>query len=383
MSSTANGRTLLAAEITQPRVGAWRADLEIDSEEPLTGAVTIDIEGTEFRATVVPGRSGAHGGRVRARVVGGAGGLSKVLPARNYAGGNVRLEVVLRDILRATGETLSPRSDAAVLSRQLGKWHRSEEAASHALVALLDAARATWRVERDGTVWVGTETWPEATLEHVLLDEDWAAGVITIAPERPELEPGTTFLGQRIEQVVHTLEPNALRTEAHLGSAASALNRFLGHIRRRINYSRPYPARVSRQHADGTLELVPDDAIMRGSGLDRVPIRYPAPGMSLKVTPGSRCIFEFEGGDPARPIVTAWSTGAITELKVVPNGLPAARQGDMTATTLQLVPAISPSGSPIPNTWTIFAAQPSLVPGTGGPGTFYGAVVSGNPIVKQ
>jgi hypothetical protein len=372
MPSTANRQLLLAAVLTQPRVGAFHADLELDAEAPLTGAVVLDLEGIEFRGTVV--RSGVHGGRTRARVVGGAGGLSRVLPAKNYAG-NVRLEVVLRDILRETGETLSPRAETAILSRQLGKWHRQEGPASHALVALLDAARAIWRVERDGTVWVGAPAWPDATLEHVLLDEDWAAGVITIAPERPELEPGTTFRGQRIEQVVHTLEPNALRTEAHLVSASSALSRFLGHIRRRIDYSRPYPARVSRQHADGTLELVPDDAVMRGSGLDRVPIRYPAPGMSLKVTPGSRCIFEFEGGDPSRPIVTAWSTGAIVELKVVPNGLPAARQGDLVAVTVPVI--LNTAQNAPPGTFVI---DPN--PLTSTPMTFYGIVTSGEPRVK-
>src|SRR5690606_7995104 len=143
----------------------------------------------------------------------------------------------------------------------------------------------------------------------------------------PLLEPGTTFRGQRVVQVIHRLTSGSLRTEAWATSPAGSLQRFLSHIRRGIDYSRAYPCRVSAQNADLTLQLVPDDPVMKGSGLDRVPIRYPAPGMELKVSSGARCMLEFEGGDPARPVVTAWDSGAITELKVVPSGLPAGRQG--------------------------------------------------------
>jgi hypothetical protein len=40
-----------------------------------------------------------------------------------------------------------------------------------------------------------------APLLSAILDEDWFAGIITIAPRAPTLRPGVTFRGHRIEQV--------------------------------------------------------------------------------------------------------------------------------------------------------------------------------------
>ena len=84
----------------------------------------------------------------------------------------------------------------------------------------------------------------------------------------------------------------------------------MGHVA----YFGQYPARIVSQAADGSLELVPDDA--RLPGCTRVPIRYGVPGISAKVKPGSLVLLTFEGGDPRRPVATVWDTNVLRELRV-------------------------------------------------------------------
>src|SRR5690554_802183 len=156
---TIAGQPLISAEITMPGVGAWHADTASDGTTAFSGRVTVEIDGVEFVGTVI--RSGVNGGRVLSRIVGGAGGLSRQLPAKNYAAGPT-VATVLGDILRESGESLAATAEAATTARALPKWHRSQDTTAAALVRLLDGVQASWRVLRDGTIWVGSQVWPEA-----------------------------------------------------------------------------------------------------------------------------------------------------------------------------------------------------------------------------
>src|SRR5690606_41336452 len=200
MPSTANNRPLLSATITMPRVGAWHADVEVDGTKALDGPVRLVVSGQEFIGHTV--RSNPLAGRVRARIVGGGGQLSREVEPRNYAN-SVSVRTVLADIL-GDGERLSPQSDPGVLAITLAKWHRLSGAASHATVALLEGVGATWRVLNDGTVWIGRETWPEVSPRPALLTEDWSGGIVNLGRAAPHHRPGTTLRGPRTGQAVHT-----------------------------------------------------------------------------------------------------------------------------------------------------------------------------------
>jgi hypothetical protein len=388
MPSTANGRPLLSATVTMPLVGAWHAEIEVDGTRALEGPVKLVVNGQEFLGATV--RSAPFAGRVRARVVGGGGGLSRDLEPRNYTAGPT-VRAILEDIL-GDSDRLSPQSDPGALATTLPRWHRLAGVASHAIVALLEEVNATWRVLADGTVWVGQETWPEISPQHDLIDEDWHAGIITIAPRAPSLRPGVTFRGHRIEQVVHVFGQQ-LRTEAYLSSAQSALSRFLGPIKRAIDYSRKWPARVSGVNGDGTIQVVPDDARIRGAGLDRVAIRTGFPG---RITPqnGTRCLIGWEGGDPSRPYAEGWDTNSVLEMSLAGGTLPNARQGDMTLnggpfTQVQFWAAPSATGTPVPMStetpyYLVFSQTgvPALVPPPLSP-YLSGTVSSGRQNVKS
>lgn len=380
MTNTANGKTLLNAVITHSRVGAWHADLEVDAPEAFSGAVALDVEGVAFAGTVTR-PSGSFGGRTRARVVGGGGTLSRTLEAKNYASGP-KVRAIVEDILGA-GERLSDTSDRGILGSVLPKWQRIEGQASHALVALLEKVGATWRVLQDGSIWIGKETWPEVDPPHVLIDEDWYTGVLTVAPESPTLVPGVTFRGHRIEEVVHYVTPSGHRTEAHLTSASSALDRFLGSIKRAIDYTKRYPARVAAVNGDKTVQLVPDDPRIKGAGLDKVRVRSGMPG-TITAKKGARCMLGFDNGDPSQPYASDWDDGNVEEMSLAGGTLNAARQGDMVQCGGPLTMAVfgppgvtSPmvQGTPYPVMWVTLPNPPNPY--------LSGVISSGNPRVKE
>lgn len=338
---TANRKNLTHASVVMARVGNWSARVNLDNSTKLVGAVTLDIDGQAFVGWADPVISGVFAGRSQARVVGGKGGLGKELPAKSYANGPA-LSQVLGDILRECGETLSSTADADVLGKRFGKWHREKGPALRAIEALLEVAGADWRMLADGTVWVGTDAYPVQKLTHQLIDENWAEGVITIAPQKPELRPGVTFNGLRVEEVRHYLTPRGLRTEAAAESLAGHFRRLLGDVNRRVDYSREYSARVARQNSDNTVQVVLDDVRVKSPGLDRVPIRPGVPG-TIKVASGARCKVGFENGDPSRPYAEGWETNACLSVAIADGTRPAAFVG--ATVTVILPPTVAFAGT--------------------------------------
>lgn len=290
-----------------PLVGAWHALVEADHDGALSGSVTIEIDDEEFAATVIPGRAGTHGGRSSARLVGGAGGLSAELEAKNYVA-PLTVSQPLADILLAAGETLSSTVTTSILTHQMARWHRAKGPASRALVALCAEIGTSWRVLADGTIWVGADDWSDAELDEdsELVDEDWASGSFTLT-DGAKLRPGQTYNGERIKRVDHCIEDGKFRTVARLTSGL--IDRILDTVRRETDYHKLWPARVVKQNTDKSLQLYPDDARLRGQGgLDKVPIRHGLPGVSVDVVTGARVRVGFEGGDPKRPYAALWDT---------------------------------------------------------------------------
>lgn len=75
----------------------------------------------------------------------------------------------------------------------------------------------------------------------------------------------------------------------------------------RVDYHAMYPCTVVAQ--DGNeLELLPDDAKVRGFGVGSVPIKPGAPGYEFEVPEGARVLLGFEAGDPSRPYCSLWES---------------------------------------------------------------------------
>lgn len=318
--SDLNSLPILHGTVTLPRQGVWHAELVLEAAAPPTGTAVLRV-GAALRLRGVVERSGIFAGQVRARVVGGAGGLGTELPPRWYEG--APRELPLRDLVEEAGERLSSSCDPGLLGEVLTPgWTRLRGTAAAALARLLEGTGASWRLLPDGSLWAGPETWPTAQgmADLVVLEEDRARGRLVLATEAPQLLPGQTLRGDRISDVEITIEPEQLRVEALLERATPGVgDRFKGAllalveglVRRRTDYLGKYPGIVVALVAGGRVEIRMDDR-QRWPDPTVVELRQGA-GEEVTVELGCRVQLEFEGGDPRKPICRPWDQGGLKE----------------------------------------------------------------------
>jgi hypothetical protein len=349
MSSTVNGINALSVRVRKPRVGSFHVDTELEGEVTLASPVKVDVDGYVFTCAVI--RQGSFAGRTQAYLVGGAGGMAKKLPAQHYA--DIAPKTVILDILRLAGESLD--SSSSIPTTKLPHWERSESAASHALVAICDRIGVSWRILDSGKVWVGTDQYVAAKTKAFTLDEDWETGALTLAAEEfaelAKVQPGASYDGHQIEQVTHLVTPNEVRTIASPDSLEGAASAFLRSIRAANDASNSYRCTVIAQNGDGTLQLKPDDPRIAGRGLDKVPIRYGAPGFVVKVSQGTIVHVHFDGGDWDKPYAALWGengSGSVTSLEYKPSGVgsPVCRVGDTIELALPMMLPITTTLGP-------------------------------------
>lgn len=185
---TINGfAAILRATVHLPLSGVWSADIEVDTDEDITGRVTLESDGAAWLSGTVT-EGGVTHGLWRGRIVGGAGGLRSTLDPRAYQ--SATLADVLADALRESGEALSASSGA--LTNVCRLWHRVEGAAARTVAAVAAAAGYGWRVLADGSVWLGAESWPAgADLDLTLIERDPSQRRWTLGGDVLAITPGT------------------------------------------------------------------------------------------------------------------------------------------------------------------------------------------------
>lgn len=184
--ATLNAQGVTRATLTVPLCGAWTLDVETDSAQDLTGRVTFVAGGTTWRGTVV--RGGVETGWWSGRVIGGAGGLRRSLPARAYR--SVPARVIAQGIVSEAGEALAASGD---LDTILTSWTRPGIEAAQLLKLLVGYLGLGWRVQPDGAVWVGAESWALYAGEFEELLREPPRGLVELALDTPTLLPGMTL----------------------------------------------------------------------------------------------------------------------------------------------------------------------------------------------
>lgn len=107
-----------------------------------------------------------------------------------------------------------------------------------------------------------------------------------------------------------------------------AVRRLVQALTAPLRYHRRYPCTVMGQADDGTIDLLPDDPEIAGSGLQGVKIRHGLPDVEVRVLVGSRCLLGWEAGDPRRPYASLWERGSIESISFGGGDKPIARVGD-------------------------------------------------------
>jgi hypothetical protein len=283
----ANDVPVLSGTIALPLVGVWTADLVLDQIDG-TGfdagtAVTIKADGgVELSGTVSPDRSGAYLDSVHVRVVGGAAGMPTTVQPRAYVQPGAYVRDVLNGIAQDSEETLSGTISSALLNTNLTAWAVMSVPAVQALLALIDIVNPSlhWRILTDGTLWIGEETWPTVTPEHVEMSANPSEGVFDLGVDTPSIVPGCTIddIG-KIGRVEHEIESGKIRTRVwvYMGAEERGIRGAVAAMVRQeisgIDYYTLYDAKVQSQSADGvTVDLQPVDT--RLPGLSRVPVRW-------------------------------------------------------------------------------------------------------------
>jgi hypothetical protein len=153
----------------------------------------------------------------------------------------------------------------------------------------------------------------------VEISRDDGRGIVEVAPEFSVIQPGTTFNGDTIGDVIYELDDANFRCRYWTESRArlrSSLERLIRWVTRDSLYLGQYTAAVVAQSADGTLDLLPDDFRLRAQGLQAVPIRHGLPGVKVQVAPGERVLLGFENGDPRLPYAALWHEGQVLSVEI-------------------------------------------------------------------
>lgn len=327
LTTSAGPLNVIKAEITELLEGAWTARVEVDSDDELSGPISLTDGLTTWVGSIKPDRGAQEHGRFIAQLVGGTGGLATVLGVRNYD--SPFISDILADLVSDTGEGLSPETDTSVLTAQVERWSRRSGPGGLSLKQITDESSAdNWRIRRDGLIWLGAETYPAVpeTFDFTEITRDPSQDTITIAPEENQVLPavGNSFLGRNVVGVVTSIDEGSLRQVISWESGGGSDDRLLGPMKdlvdafvgRQIDYARMYPSVVNEQNGDGTLDITPDDERVRGDGFKRVKISYGLPGVTAVVPSGGRVNLYFQNGDPKQPRAALWEGSGVTRIDI-------------------------------------------------------------------
>lgn len=312
--ASVGGEPATSVTVHVPPVGPWFAEVELEGDPDLSGAVTIALGELELEGTVDARHTGTHGIRRRMRIVGGGGGWSTMLAAKAYHADNgVQARTVVEDAAREAGEELGGTFEPAS-TRLAADYVRQTGLASRVLEDAIGAAQ--WWVDYDGRTQVGarSSSTPAETAYEVL---DYAPDerLVTLAVDDLRSIVIGSVLSEGLDeaQTVRELElvvgADAVRVKAWCGGAASSRGRLgdlLWSIVSRATDGRLFGLwryRVVRMSGD-RLEL---QAVRQGAGLpDILPISmWPGvAGVHAEPALGAEVLVGFIEGDRTMPIVT-------------------------------------------------------------------------------
>jgi hypothetical protein len=209
------GKRATSGTLELPYSGAWIADVKFDELITLTGVVSVTFGKLTLRGTIDPNFSGGFQLGSVARIVAGADGWRKIIPAKPYHNdAGIRATVIATDIARQVGETLATQGDVGrvgvdyVSQRGPASW-------------VLDSLYPLWWVDAAGVTQLRASTVRPpvevAASAYDLLTYDPGSKVATLALDDPSLVGIGTVIRGRLEAPIVvralslTVEKSALR----------------------------------------------------------------------------------------------------------------------------------------------------------------------------
>lgn len=219
---TLNGADFSRARVALPAYGIWTALVELVAAKAFAAGTPAQLVVGDLVLVGTVQRGGTYAGLARYRVVGGAGGWSKGVKARNYRDDRgFTLAQVAGDIASEVGEQLVVEAGA---DRPLGgTWSRfaSPDPTGIASMALRRLAGGRWWVGADGVTHVGARpvTLVPSTVRFAATDYDPALPrAVVMSPDDAiaAFVPGARWSYEEIKDFTIT----AAHVRASAGSVA-------------------------------------------------------------------------------------------------------------------------------------------------------------------
>lgn len=306
MSSFLNDIRITSARLNIPAWGVPYAEVKLDGEHELSGAVTLKLEDLTIVGTVISG--GSDHGRSQYRIAGGKAGWGKTIPAKSYADDlGVKLSKILNDAATAAGETIDQSTISA--SRIGPAWVRENAPAGRVLEAL---APANWYIDESGTTKMGRRPATQWSGKAAFQPIDRARGSVMFAPESlATLLPGAIVENIEAVDVLHEVSAEGVRTTIW-GTDRSETSRMLSVQRETIaalfptlRFGGVFEYRIVQQTGE-RLDLQAVRVSAKMPDLLRVPVRPGVPGCRADHKLGSRVLVAFIDSDPSRPVVVGF-----------------------------------------------------------------------------
>lgn len=313
MTWTLDSQPVLSGLLTVPAQGAWRASLDVDAGgAPVAGQrVTITASGTVYSGTVRTATT--DGGRSSLEVVAGAGGLRTTATVASYY--QARGVQVAHDIALAAGETVELATQATLGALVLGHWSTLAVECGRAWQALADELGLSWWVTPAGELAMGQRASSAYSGAVVVISADDRIQLRVLALEACDLAPGQTVDGLTVDTVEYAVSQDGERATVYGRAQGAAMADATGPARDMARAARTWTARVAVSHADGTVDLVPDDDTLRGRGMQRVPVWLGIPG-TVTVPVGSRVGLLFANGKASEPVAALYAGDGLTTLDI-------------------------------------------------------------------
>lgn len=270
-----NDRPIVEAILESPEHGAWWADVAV-AGELVAGPVVVVLGLTSWHGAVIESRR--DGGRTWHRVVGGAGGLSIVVPDRWQDAATWTLEDVLRDIARLAGEAVGDVPDVP-----MPRYTRRRGTAGAALDEATRVAGVVWRIGADGEIAVGVDR--------------------ASVPDRPTWVPlasDATSTTYAVHDVPDVGTHMTVRVSPDGSARATVRNGSPMVVDRQPTVQTTYRGSITAQNGSNV-----DVAIGNRWTLSNVPLWLGLPGLSFGVPSGTECLVTYLDDDPRKPVAIA------------------------------------------------------------------------------
>lgn len=306
---------ILSLSLGIPIRGCWDIDSLRISEEVSANvgdSITVKLFDKELKGNIV--NLVAFAGVTTLIVSAGSYKLGDILESDNFYGGIVR--DVVNFILSKTNMTLSTKSSLDILSTSFNRFDKIQASSADILDRLLELTDGgIWRVELDGSLYIGREEYsdisvkyPDATENDNYLIRDKQMDAYEIYTMDILFEPGFIIEGHNVRETTITVGSETTTTDLSFLPPDYISTRTMASNMKEIVYTTKYSFSVLEQTANGNVSVIPDSEIqdLFSGGLKNVPIVYPMPNMKVKVKPGAKCILEFLNGSPTNPVISGW-----------------------------------------------------------------------------